>query len=135
MRRYVRRLQASQEVEVELAEEREGEREEAEAKNEGGSLMDLKQLQDAVNHRWDLQTSNPCHHSADANHALVHMTKALGKVASALNDAEHEKRDLRPEEVEKYLADLVICAARFGHGVIDLDVACTARLAEKFPIP
>jgi hypothetical protein len=95
--------------------------------------MDLKRLQNEVNARWALQVGNPCHSSAGANHALVHMTKAIGKVASALNDAEHEHREVRPEEVRKYLADLVICAARFGNGIVDLDAACEARLAEKFP--
>ena len=53
-------------------------------------------------------------------------------VARALNDAEHEERKLRPGEVDKYLADLVICSAMLGHGVVDLEAACTARLAEKF---
>ena len=96
--------------------------------------MDLKNLQEEVNRRWALQIGNPCHRSADAGHALVHMTKALGKVASALNDAEHEQRALRPDEVEKYLADLVICATRFSNGVVDLDAACVSRLAEKFPV-
>lgn len=95
--------------------------------------MDLKTLQAEVNDRWSQQLDNPCHTSADSGHALVHMTKALGKVASALNDAEHEKRSLRADEIEKYLADLVICAARFGNGVVDLDAACAARLREKFP--
>lgn len=95
--------------------------------------MDLKKLQHEVNSRWALQLGNPCHRSADPHHALVHMTKALGKVASALNDAEHEQRAVCASEVEKYLADLIICAARFGNGVVNLDAACSARLAEKFP--
>lgn len=94
--------------------------------------MDLKRLQEEINARWSGQVGNPCHLS-DTSHALMHMTKALGKVASALNDAEHEQRAPRAEEVQKYLADLVICAARFAHGVVDLDAACSARLAEKFP--
>jgi hypothetical protein len=96
--------------------------------------MDLKKLQTEVNTRWSAQGTNPCHLS-DTNHALVHMTKALGKVASALNDAEHEHRKPRADEIEKYLADLVICASRFADGVVDLDQACAARLAEKFPVP
>jgi len=95
--------------------------------------MDLKQLQNEVNRRWELQVNNPCHRSADANHALIHMTKALGKIASALNDAEHDQRKMRPEDTAKYLADLVICATRFANGLVDLDEACTSRLAEKFP--
>ena len=96
--------------------------------------MKLNELQAVVNRRWSSQIGNPCHRSADANHALVHMTKALGKVASALNDAAHEERDPTSEEVSKYLADLVICAARFAHGITDLDDACTKRLVEKFPM-
>jgi len=96
--------------------------------------MDIRTLQDEVNRRWSLQLDNPCHASADANHALVHLAKALGKVASAVNDAEHERRPLRAEEVEKYLADLVICSARFANGLVDLDGACALRLFEKFPV-
>ncbi len=97
--------------------------------------MDITKLQTEINARWERQLHNPCHRSADPNHALVHMTKALGKVASALNDAEHEERPIRPSEAEKYLADLVICAARFASKTgIDLDAACVARLAEKFPV-
>lgn len=94
--------------------------------------MDIKKLQEEVNARWSQQIGNPCHRSADAAHAHLHLSKALGKVAAALNDAEHEQRPLRGDEVAKYLADLVICAARFGHGMVDLDTACAARLAEKF---
>lgn len=96
--------------------------------------MDLEKLQEEVNTRWDKQIDNPCHRSAGPNHALVHMTKALGKIASALNDAEHEGGPL-DVKVEKYLADLVICAARFSHGAnVDLNVACLNRLAEKFSV-
>lgn len=94
--------------------------------------MDLKKLQEEVNKRWGSQESNPCH-GTDPNHALVHMTKALGGIASALNDAEHEERAPRAAEVQKYLADLVILAARFSHEIVDLDKACASRLDEKFP--
>lgn len=95
--------------------------------------MDIKKLQAEVNTRWALQLNNPCHSSANAEHALVHMTKALGKLASAINDAEHEHRAMRVDETEKYLADLVICAARFAGQTVDLASACSKRLAEKFP--
>jgi len=94
--------------------------------------MDLKELQEAVNARWGEQEDNPCHGS-DKAHALVHMMKAVGKIAAVQNDAEHERRGVQGDEVGKYLADLVICAARFGCGVVDLDEACAARLQEKFP--
>jgi hypothetical protein len=95
--------------------------------------MDIKRLQKEVNVRWENQEANPCHGS-DSDHALLHMTKALGKIASAVNDAEHEHRDPRSDEIDKYLADLVICAARFACNTVDLETACIARLAEKFPV-
>ena len=94
--------------------------------------MDIRKLQDEVNSRWPQQLDNPCHRSADAAHALLHLMKAVGKLATAQNDAEHERRSLHGDAVGKYLADLVICAARFADGIVDLDVACQARLAEKF---
>lgn len=96
--------------------------------------LSIKKLQDDVNAGWRIQNDNPCHQSNTTSHALVHMTKALGKIASALNDAEHERSSLSESDVGKYLADLVICASRFAHGVVDLDTACAARLAEKFPV-
>lgn len=95
--------------------------------------MDLKKLQDEVNVRWNKQVNNPCYSSDTSAHMLVHLTKALGKIASAINDAEHGQCDLTVDEVGKYLADLVICAARFGNGAVDLDAACASRLVEKFP--
>jgi len=94
--------------------------------------MDIKELQEQVNTRWELQLNNPCHKSADASHALVHLTKALGMVATEINDAEHEHREMIPNWIARYLADIVICAARIGKNV-DLDLACDERLEEKFP--
>jgi hypothetical protein len=97
--------------------------------------MDIKKLQEDVNASWSRQVGNPCHRSADAGHALLHIQKAVGKIASALNDAEHEERTVTREEVDRYLADLVICAARFAGGTVDLDAAGGARFLEKFPTP
>jgi hypothetical protein len=102
------------------------------AASEGDEVMDLDKLQSEVNARWGSQDANLCH-TSDTNHALVHLMKALGKIASSVNDAEHERRAPTDTEVAKALADIVICAARFANGVVDLDAACAARLAEKFP--
>jgi len=95
--------------------------------------MDIATLQTEVNRRWGSQDTNLCHVS-DTSHALTHLMKALGVIASALNDSEHEQRTPRSDEVGKYLADLVICAARFSNGIVDLDAACVERLAKKFPV-
>lgn len=93
--------------------------------------MDLKELQHQVNARWGAQEGNPCHLSSP-DHALIHMMKAIGKIADAQNAAEHEGRRPYVGEICKYLADLVICAARYSPNA-DLDKACVERLAEKFP--
>lgn len=75
----------------------------------------------------------------DFGHALLHVHKAGGKLASIIDEAEHagfewasvEKR----AEVEKYLADFVICALRMANtcpdGVIDLQRAVEQRLTAK----
>ncbi len=96
--------------------------------------MEISELQREVNGRWEQQLNNPCHTSADAGHALLHVTKAAGKLASALNDAQHDERPFAEEEVAKYVADVVICTARFCGDIVDLNAACETRLAEKFPV-
>lgn len=96
--------------------------------------MDISELQRQVNTRWLCQTNNPCHTSADAEHALLHITKAAGKLASALNDAQHEHRAFTEADVAKYVADLVICAARLCGDTVDLNAACGSRLSEKFTV-
>jgi hypothetical protein len=95
--------------------------------------MDIATLQREVNKRWSDQKGNPCHLSSPS-HALMHSMKALGAIASAMNDAEHEGRTVRADEVQKYLADLVICAARLAASTVDLDAACEERLQAKFPV-
>lgn len=75
----------------------------------------------------------------DFAHALLHVHKAGGKLASLINDAEHggiawEHLTTR-EVVEKYIADFVICALRMANtmpeGVIDLQGAVERRIATK----
>lgn len=101
----------------------------------------LRQLQ--TNLPWtghyhrDFRSSAMTH--KDFGHASLHVSKANGKLASIINDAEHggvawETAAVR-EEVEKYLADLVICALRMANtcpeGVIDLQAAVEHRITAK----
>lgn len=82
--------------------------------------------------------STPMTHK-DFAHALLHVHKAGGKLAAIVNDAEHGGVDwahlTNREEVEKYLADFVICALRMANtcpeGVIDLQAAVESRLTAK----
>ena len=75
----------------------------------------------------------------DFSHGLLHVHKAGGKLAAIIDDAEHRGVDWGdPAEranVEKYLADFVICALRMANtcpdGVIDLQAAVEKRLVDK----
>jgi len=82
--------------------------------------------------------STPMTHK-DFSHALLHVHKAGGKLASIIDEAEHAGFDwARSEnraEVSKYLADFVICALRMANtcpdGIIDLQAAVESRLKAK----
>lgn len=82
--------------------------------------------------------SNPQTHK-DFGHALLHVLKAAGKLAAIVDDAEHGGYDwadpAKRADVEKYVADMVICALRMANtcpdGVIDLQRAVDERLTSK----
>jgi hypothetical protein len=71
----------------------------------------------------------------DFAHALLHVQKASGKLASAVNDAEHGGSEFPPEEVDRYVADLVVCALRMANTcpgrTIDLQRAVEDRIEGK----
>lgn len=75
----------------------------------------------------------------DFAHALLHIHKAGGELASILDEAEHGGFDwadpAKRAEVEKYVADMVICALRMAttcpDGQIDLQRAVEDRLVKK----
>ncbi len=71
----------------------------------------------------------------DFAHALLHVHKAGGVLASVVNEAEHGGHDFAHDQVAKYVADLVICALRMANtcpnGVIDLQRQVEERIAGK----
>ncbi len=75
----------------------------------------------------------------DFGHALLHIHKAGGKLASIIDEAEHAGYEwadpAKRADVEKYVADMVICALRMANtcpdGVIDLQAAVESRLMAK----
>lgn len=81
----------------------------------------------------------------DADHAMKHIAKALGKLSGASDDFDHTNRDRynkkdmieSNEAAEAAVADLLICAARVAStwpgGPMDLDAIVARRLAKKFP--
>jgi len=71
----------------------------------------------------------------DFGHALLHVQKAIGKLAAVINDAEHEGSEFTKEEVDPYIADLVVCALRLANTcpgrTIDLEQAVIERIESK----
>ena len=78
--------------------------------------------------------SNPQPHK-DFDHALLHIVKACGGLATVIDKAEHGGHEFDHEDVSKYVADMVICALRMANtcpnGIIDLQRAVEDRIAGK----
>jgi hypothetical protein len=75
----------------------------------------------------------------DFAHALLHVQKAVGKLAIAVDDADHSEHvegAFNPDSVDRFIADLVILAVRLANTCpgrrIDLEQAIEDRLSEKF---
>lgn len=101
--------------------------------------MNLMEMQAKL--PWGIEYSelfkqNPCIHK-DFQHALAHIMKAAGKLWTMIEAADHQTAvaNFPKAEVEKYLADLVICALRMANtspsGLIDLEKAVIARMETK----
>lgn len=72
----------------------------------------------------------------DFQHAITHTMKALGKLAAIIDDADHAEGIFFPlSDVEKYLADVIICAIRAASvnplGPIDIERAVIRRIESK----
>lgn len=71
----------------------------------------------------------------DFGHALLHIVKAAGGLATIIDHAEHGGSDFKPEEVDKFVADMVICALRMANTCpgrhIDLQRVVEDRIAGK----
>lgn len=103
--------------------------------------MDLKDVQKEIDARWGSSAYSAEFNARpdeqrDAHHATLHITKALGKVASALDDLDHGT-GINVAEVRSALADIVICtgrvASRLPRHPIDLGEAVRSRIKAKFP--
>jgi hypothetical protein len=71
----------------------------------------------------------------DFRHALAHVHKAAGRLSEVVERAEHGGADFSSEEVDKYLADLVICTMRMANTtpgrIVDLERVVVERVAIK----
>lgn len=101
------------------------------------TIKNIRELQTSllwtVHYHHDFRASPMAH--KDFAHALLHVFKAAGKLAAVVNDAEHGGSEFKPEEVDRYVADLVVCALRMSNTcpgrVIDLQNEVQNRIAFK----
>ena len=86
-----------------------------------------------IHYHRDFRASPMAH--KDFAHALLHVQKACGKLAAVVNDAEHKGSEFTPDEVDCYVADLVVCALRMANTcpgrTIDLQKAVVDRIEGK----
>jgi hypothetical protein len=86
-----------------------------------------------VHYHHDFRASPMSH--KDFGHALLHVQKAAGKLAAVVNDAEHGGSEFKPEEVDNYIADFVVCALRMANTIpgrhLDLEKAVIDRIQTK----
>lgn len=101
--------------------------------------MDISKLQDRVREVWTAETYHETVINAAgaglpimASHAALHIAKAAGKVAAALEPADHGG-PIDRAALTMALADLVICAAKVANEAphpIGLDQVVRARLEQ-----
>ena len=76
----------------------------------------------------------------DFDHALKHIVKATGRLMMLAEDADHvgSMKTLITGEVQRYVADLVICSVRLAitnpEGSFDLEKAIRDRIQEKMGV-
>ena len=92
--------------------------------------MNLSELQNEIEMRWGSASYKKGVQHAD--HACLHLMKALGKVSAMLEQTHHVDGD--ESDVSPQIADLVICSARLA-SILSIDLAeiVDKRLADKFP--
>lgn len=98
------------------------------------SLRDLQlNLPWTVKYHRDFRSCSMGH--KDFAHAITHTMKALGKLSDLVNEAEHGGCEFTPEQTDRYVADLVVCALRMANTIpgrtMDLQKAVVDRIETK----
>ena len=92
--------------------------------------MNLAELQKEIHARWGSASYETGVNHQD--HAVLHLMKALGKIATATEQNHHINGEVIG--VRAQVADLVICSSRLASLLgLDLKDIVEGRLAEKFP--
>jgi hypothetical protein len=106
--------------------------------------VDIREIQERLPEYWTDQSCPDGFNEAPLphrhfNHALTHCMKALGGLAALSDAMDHERmvnRGYNDPEVEqfqanagKWLADLILCAARMAEQIgVDLDANTNTRI-------
>ena len=105
----------------------------------------LNKLQCELVKAWTGETYSAAFNSSpskynDFDHAIKHVQKALGRLVEMSELADHgtpAEVAFRFEDARKYLADVVICAARLANtipGGVDLEMAVVDRMRSKMNV-
>jgi len=106
----------------------------------------LKEIQAALPKAWTQESYSDTFNASpseyrDFQHALWHVVKATAKLGEMVEIQDHAEREVvnfRKEDVEKYLADIVISSVRLAiknpSGKIDLESAVLRRLKQKMDL-
>lgn len=109
----------------------------------GETALSIRDLQDKLQ-TWGAHSYTPEFQAygvrhRDFAHALLHVLKAAGKLSCAVDQADHDREAsayMAPERVDRFLADLVVCAVRMANTCpgrkVDLEAVIRARLDSKF---
>ena len=103
----------------------------------------LRLLQEELPKLWTDETYSgefkvsPSRHK-DFQHAHLHVMKTLGTIAGMIDEQDHAGAPPWPAGMEKYVADLVICAVRLAltmpGGPVDLEKAVLDRIEKKMGV-
>jgi len=108
-------------------------------------MGNIKRLQDGLKKLWTNElysaefNASPVEHK-DFDHALKHVFKAATRLLEMTEDGDHHGKmnPLQADQVEKYLADLVICAVRLAnvnpHGPTNLEAIIFNRIHQKMGV-
>lgn len=103
-------------------------------------MGNVQRLQDGLKKLWTSELyseqfkKSPLTYK-DFDHALKHVLKAGVRLLEMVEEADHGGSHFEIPAVEKYVADLVICAARLAnvapHGALDLEKIVFDRIERK----
>jgi hypothetical protein len=103
-------------------------------------MGNIQRLQDGLKKLWTNELYSERFNASllthkDFDHALKHVFKAAGRLLEMTEEADHGGSMFEIPAVEKYIADLVICAVRLANvapnGPVDVETVVFDRIRRK----